>query len=68
MKNQDECRRHKWEVDDVVGHPVYDPQHMKIEVCAKCKAKRVVLYPRGIELKSEPNPLPEFCSIDERLE
>ncbi len=68
MQDQDEYRRHSWEIEDVVGHPVFEPQHIKIEICTRCKAKRAVLHPHGIELKSEPNPLPEFCSIEEGFE
>ena len=61
MQDQDAHRRHEWKLEERVGHPEYDAQYIQIEVCSKCKAKRSVLYPHGIILKSEPEKVAKFC-------
>ena len=63
MHDQDAYRRHNWELEERVGHPGYDVDYIEIEVCSKCKAKRSIMYPYGMILKSEPSPVPRFCPV-----
>lgn len=63
MQDQGAHRKHDWELEERVGYPGYDKNYIEIEVCSKCKAKRFILYPHGIMLKSEPDPVPESCPV-----
>ena len=33
------------------------------ERCRKCNAKRVVQYPPGMTLDSDPKPVPKYCPV-----
>ena len=34
---------------------------LETEQCTKCYAKRVLQYPPGMIVESEPKPVPKFC-------
>ena len=57
MEYQNAYRKHKWEI---VGKVTLDDSgsYTETELCSKCKAKRTVLYPFGMILRSIPYPQP----------
>lgn len=58
MKDQDEHRRHIWEVTETQR---FFNEIIEYERCTKCNAKRVLQYPPGMILESEPKPVPKYC-------
>ena len=64
MKDQDAHRRHDWMVIETTrSHPSI-AGYIEEERCTRCHAKRVIQYPPGMILDSDPKPLPKFCEIE----
>lgn len=60
MEDQDAHRRHDWEVTETERH---FNEIIEYERCTKCNAKRVLQYPPGMILDSEPKPVPRYCPV-----
>lgn len=58
MENQDENRWHNWKVT-ATDH--YTNGQIDYERCEECNAKRVVQYPPGMILESDPKLVPRYC-------
>lgn len=66
MKDQDEHRRHDWEI--TYTNRDFTNGFIEYERCRKCNAKHVVQYPPGMTLDSDPKPMPKYCEMDENEE
>lgn len=61
MEDQDAYRRHDWIVKHTTKKHELVAVYIETEHCTKCNAKRVIQYPPGMILESDPKPLPKFC-------
>jgi len=61
MNDQDKPLPHDWEITHTDRD--FTNAFIEYERCRKCNAKRVVQYPPGMILKSEPKPVPKYCSV-----
>ena len=66
MNDQDAHRRHDWEI--TYTNRDFTNGFIEYERCRKCNAKRVVQYPPGMILESDPKPVPKYCEMSENEE
>ena len=63
MNDQDEHRRHNWEVTETRR---FTNGRLEMETCTKCNAKRQLQLPPGMIVWSDPKPVPKYCPVEEQ--